>query len=504
MADTSVKMVIAGDEKDGLRALAALERKYDKLEAKMKGVAQQSKRGAKETGGLADKLSLATKFAGGAATAALLLARNMGQARTEAEATFLALEKSERKLRIQAGLTALQSEEARGRTTELASKTGFSQAALNRISTEAASQGFVAPLAKGGVTEALVAILQATNQGEDANLEELVGAFGKFLTGRGKKLTGENALALGVKVRGLFKGTPLQIADLPDFAKVAGIATQVGIGDKDLLSSLAATRGVQSAPEAATGFAKLLTSLTTGDKQVQAKLQRFGVDPKSVDLVGESLPQVLGVLGAKLKQLPPEKRNEFLAGIVGNEKTNLTTLSTLIQAQQTGKLAEFDKLQGDTTGFLEGVRLSRKGVGPGLSKAQAELADLQQRRIAAGGVTDAEIKAQNKIRIERQRLLAQEQGGVAGFFTGVAAGTNDLLDKAASLGGTFPRLGRQLTAEDLAEVRTRREGRISELKQQVADADAVKGLDAIKGVLESIDKKMGNNRPRPNRNANGE
>jgi hypothetical protein len=49
MADTSVKMVIAGDEKDGLRALAALEKKYDKLEGRMRGVTRQSK--LKHSGG---------------------------------------------------------------------------------------------------------------------------------------------------------------------------------------------------------------------------------------------------------------------------------------------------------------------------------------------------------------------------------------------------------------------------------------------------------------------
>lgn len=384
------------------QVLTALEKKVEKLGNKLQAASRKGSRGAKsmqkdmrKTGSQFLKTSLAAVGIGAALTLAV---RKVKELRQEAERTAIALEKSAKKLQIQAGLTDLQSEKAQQRTAALAQKTGFGVLAIDRINTELVSQGFNKPL-QTGASAAFISFLQASNQAEDADLEEFVSAFSKELLAGGKQKTGKNLLALALRARGLFKSTPFQAPDLAELSKARAIAKQVGVTEEQFLSAGTILKEKLPAAESATGLRNVLLRIGAPEKTGLKALKKAGVDPKSIDLIGETLPQALKTLGAALQALPGEEKLRFLKDIFG-QKVAVPALA-LIEGAQAGKFEKFAEFQRDREGFEKAVRVARRGVGPGIAKSKAEVGELQRKRILSGGLTEQEAVEVQKVRFER-------------------------------------------------------------------------------------------------------
>jgi len=414
MAVSDPKLKFTGDAGQLLQILTTMEKKVEKLGNKLEMAGKKGQRSGQSMQAAIKKAGIhfakAALLAGGIGAA---LHASIGQAkelRREAERTAIALEKSGKRLQIQAGLTNLQSEKAAQRTAAIARKTGFDTLAVNRISTELVSQGFAQPL-QTGATEALISFLQASIQGEDAPLEELVAAFSKQLLAGRKKKTGKNLLALGLRVRGVFASTPFQAPDLAEFSKVKSVATDLGVSDEDFISAAVILKSKLGAAQGATGFKNTLLRLAAPETTGVKAFEELGLKKEDVDLVGETLPQVLSLLNDRLDKLLEERRVPVLKQIFG-QKTLVSALG-LLAGQKEGDFERFAKFQLDREGFEQGVRAARQGVGPGIEKGEAEIAELQRRRILSGDITESEAVAMQRLRMER---LAAESGPFSRFL----------------------------------------------------------------------------------------
>ncbi len=396
------------------QVITSLEKKVEKLGNKLEIASKKGRKGARSM--RADMAKAGAQFvktallAGGIGTALFKGVTAAKELRREAERTAIALEKSAKKLQIQAGLTDLQSEKAQQRTAALAQKTGFGVLAIDRINTELVSQGFDKPL-QTGASAAFISFLQASNQAEDADLEEFVSAFSKQLLAGGKKKTGKNLLGLALRVRGVFASTPFQAPDLAEFSKSKSVATDLGVSDEDFLSAAVILNAKLGAAQGATGFKNTLLRLAAPETSGVKAFEKLGLDKTDVDLVGETLPEVLKLLNERLAALPEEERVPTLKKIFG-QKTLVSALG-LLAGQKEGDFDRFAKFQRDRAGFEEGVRVSRRGVGPGLAKGKAELGELQRKEILGGGVTEKEAVQFQRLRFERDMEGA---GDAARFF----------------------------------------------------------------------------------------
>ncbi len=420
------------------QVITALEKRVEKLGNKLEIASKKGRKGARSM--RADMAKAGAQFVktallAGGITAVLTGAASAARGlRLEAERTALALDKSARKLQIQAGLTDLQSEKAQERTSAISKRTGFGQEAVNRVSTELVSQGFDRPL-QTGTTQAVIAGLQAFNRGEEAEIEALITGIGQTLFAQKKAFSAKNVLKLLTTQRGLFKKTPLQLEDLSEFAKVAGLASSLEISPEDFRSASAIAKKGQVGGEASTGFSNLLTKLSTKDAGVRNSLKKFGIDLEDVDLSGETLEEVLLILGKKFKELPQEEKAPFLAGIVGKRKVNLQTLQNLISGAEAGSFKQFAKFQKDPKGFEQGVRVSREGISASTAKIDAILKEEQRKAVLGGGVTESEAEKFFKLTAQREieGLTGPERffksiGQAAGRKVGETVGFRNILE----------------------------------------------------------------------------
>ena len=395
--------------------ITALEKKVEKLGNRLEMASKKGRKGARsmradmaKAGGQFAKTAL---LASGIGSALLVGISKAKELRREAERTFIVLEKSAKKLQIQAGLTDLQSEKAQKRTAVVAQKTGFGILAIDRVNTELVSQGFNKPLTTGA-TEAFISFLQASNQGEDADLEEFVSAFSKQLLAGGKKKTGKNLLALGLRVRGVFASTPFQAPDLAEFSKSKSVATDLGVSDEDFLSAAVILNSKLGAAQGATGFKNTLLRLAAPETSGVKAFGKLGLEKEQVDLVGETLPEVLKLINERLETLPEERRVPVLKQIFG-QKTLVSALG-LLAGQKEGDFELFAKFQKDRAGFEKGVGIAREGIGPGIEKGKANVSELQAQFVKEGGITIAEKEEQLRI-----TQLRRAKGGTT-FLEGAA------------------------------------------------------------------------------------
>lgn len=384
------------------QVITALEKKVEKLGNKLQAASAKGRKGAKsmrvemKTTGF--QFAKAAFAAVGIATA---LSRAVGvakQLRQEAEQTFFILEKSGKRLQIQAGLTNLQTEKAQQTISAIAGKSGVSIQFVERIATEAVSQGFVRPL-KSGVVESLLAFFQATNQGEDADVELLVSSIAKQLTASGKKLTGKAALPTLKRVAGLFFDTPLQTPQLAEISKAAGVTKTVGVSEQDFLSAAVILLRKLPAAEASTGLKNTVLRLAAPEKTGIEAFEELGLTKEQVDLVGETLPQVLKLLKERSDKVKPERRLPLLKKIFGQKV--ITPAGFLISGAGEGLFEKFGKLQQNDAKFEAATKVAREGAGPAVAKLKAETSESQRKRIAAGAVTEKEAVAVQKLAFER-------------------------------------------------------------------------------------------------------
>jgi TP901 family phage tail tape measure protein len=413
VSDATVKTKFTADAQSAERVIAQLEKKYLNLENRLTQLSRKSKQGAEE--GLSGFLKQAMTIdrvgaaVGSLANAYVGLISYQSNLRMEAERTAIVLDETIRKYRIQQGLQALSGEDSRQLATTIGTEAGVSQGGVLRIARQLESSGFSDPL-RSGTAKAVIATLQATAQDvETAPLEEIVSSFAQQLNASGQDRSAANLLKLGVQFRGMF-ATSLEATDLPDFAKVRGLATQVGVSQEEFFGSAAVVRDVMNAAEGSTGLGNFFSKLAAPKPNQLKALETLGVNPADVDFVGESILDISKRLNQAVQALPEEQRVKSLAGLFGAEKSQLGAADALLRAAGSGRFAEYIGMAGDESAFEFSVREARGGPAAANRRLQAQIEEEKARLLEGGGIPETTLGLATQLENLRARRMMTEQG----------------------------------------------------------------------------------------------
>lgn len=309
------------------------------------------------------------------------------QLREETAAEAITADEAIRRFQVQGNLPQHEAKEARKNIAAVSIANAASLDDAYAIATQLQSSGFGSRPDRDGTLDVVQDILDASNLDHSQGVES-VKAMGQFLVGFGKEKTAANLLDLGVATRGLFKETDVQVSDLGAFARAAPTFSRAGVSQQDTLAALGVLREGFDPGEAATFGRNIVSALSTGKvgpKPFQSALDRLGLKPEDVDLVGETLPDALAKIGGALSKLPQEDRLATLKQLF--EKESVAGASVLIASvtgdaallddavksgleddpEKLAKLREtrFDQLVGfqrDEAGFEDAVRTRQSGV----------------------------------------------------------------------------------------------------------------------------------------------
>jgi hypothetical protein len=339
-----------------------------------------------------------------------VVAERSRQLREEADKRMLDSDKQQRELQTQmGGETPEARKAARKRILDIAERNAATPAAVNAITKELAGSGFVDPLASG-TTEFGVQLAQSANLPPEEAVQTMQ-SLGRFLVGFGKEKTNLNVQDLGLRLRGLYKDTTVQVRNAEAWAEAATTLNQFDIPLETSLSALGIATTKEEAAVAATGVRNVVTRMGTfseSDKKTGV-LKRMGLEPADVDLVGETLPEALAKLKAAMESLPKEER--MGAAKVLFEEQGLGTFFTLADAGASGEFEKFAAMQRDRKGFEEGVRLAQSG--PNAADVRRDVRDEKANFAREDKVAlDRETIAVRAEAVKRQMERNRAQGGV--------------------------------------------------------------------------------------------
>lgn len=362
-------------------AISKLEKKYSDLENKIKQVSQRTKGDfAAAVEGIERWATglLSVGVAAGTVTSAIATIKAaQADLRREADQTTASYDELIRKLRVQGGLSASQGTEAQARLTAVAARTGVGFAMAQGTAEEMISQGFDVASGTGAGVERMLQTIRATNA-DPAQARQIVQAYSALLAATGQEKTAANLETVTRAVQRVFKGTPLQAADLAALApKVQGVSSVMGMDEA--LAQFAVMREKSSPEIASTAMKIIWERLTTAgvNTTTQKGLATIQLTPADVDAIGEAPATVLDRLATGLAKIPETERAGVMSQLFGAEAASAATGLLRDRA----KVAEYIKLQTDEAGFAEDVRIATSG--PAAAKARTALIQ-EQYNLGAG------------------------------------------------------------------------------------------------------------------------
>lgn len=366
----SVTTTFFADEKAAHAAIVRLEKKYADLEQK---IGQVSKRSRKSTGEILPDFDKWTASIASVASAYLALPALIGKASqvqaqliTQADEAALKFDQLFRRVRVQAGFTALQTEEAKKRIQGIAVETAVPNEVAAGAAEELVSQGFSAEEGTGKALKTLLETMKASNV-EGGDPRALAQAAAMYLAAQGLDRTDANLREQMIAVQRMFKGTPLQIKDLQALAgktqAMAGVMTP-----REVLAMYDILREKQTPENASTAFKVIgerLQTIAARPEDVRL-LAKTGLKPKDLDLVGESIGEVLDRLAAGLEKLPLEEQNVLMSRLFGEEGRAPATGLIRDRALLKKRIAEMD----DAAGFEADVAVATSGKAAGRTRME--------------------------------------------------------------------------------------------------------------------------------------
>lgn len=426
---SQVHTVFTSEDKDVIAALKRQGQEMAKLREQNRKLTEESKKGSKSAadGVVADVAKIASGYL--TVTAAI----NVGKAALdffresnrkfaeESSAAILKMDEAFRKFRVQAGLTAIESDQSKAFISRAALSAGTSAPQAAAGATQLVSGGFSAQEAlQGGGLDALLATMDANNlAGKGADATETAKALGLFLNATGQELTGANLRTTGVAVANLFKGTNLQLGDLETLAPQASTITNLsGLTGVEQLGVFAQLRQTLDPSGASTQFRNTVASMATAGGQ-QAKvdaLKTMGLNPGDIDMVGETFTDALAKIKAATEGMAPEQANIALTKLFGSE--NLSGPLELMK--NLDKVNANIALTSNEAVFEEAVRIAREGSA--FDRRQAEA-----RREIAFDRGDA-------AQAETLKTIMAATGAEGGYAPVVLSGEEFIFDTLRSFG----------------------------------------------------------------------
>ena len=284
-----------------------------------------------------------------------------------AVATVKELDKATRIHQNQAGLSDVEAVQATAAAINLAEKHGAKVRDVQAAQTQAVSGGFADP---EQTTDVLMSIL-ASSSLDSSQAGDISKAGGRFLFSMGKEKNAKNLLDLGIRMRGLYSKTDVQMGDLSAFSQAAPAFGTAGVSMEDTLSALAIMKQGESEGVTATHGKNIVSLMASfaNDKGKTEALKKMGLKPSQLDLSGESLPQALAAWKEGLEKLKDDAtRSQVMSTLVGAD--NLTGAAFLLN--NVDKFKEYGAAQHDTEGFEKGVRTTESGYEAQSNRLEAQ------------------------------------------------------------------------------------------------------------------------------------
>jgi len=315
--------------------------------------------------------SLATGL--GSVTAAFTAAAMQQERfREQTEQSVMSLDEWSRKFAIQQGLTTLQTKDATRQILDVAQENAVTPEKAFSAATQLVSSGFNAPQ-ETGTLDAFLKILASGNLGSSDPVQSIQ-AMSQFMSAFQMQKNGQNMMDIGVRMRGLFAGTDVQMSDMSNLAGAAPSLNQAGLSLEESLSAFTLLREQMAPGEASTKLRNVVQNLQVSGSQKDRveTLKSMGMKPEDVDFQGENLEGVLDNLRKGLSTLPPEQQVIAQAKLV--EKENLGALVSLLSGQD--KMQEFNVMQQDKAGFVLGVQTAQSGPNAAMRRKESKQAQM--------------------------------------------------------------------------------------------------------------------------------
>lgn len=324
MASNNAEIKWTSDDAAVVRAFEKMERNMDTLARKMDNVERESKKASKaaESGfdkaaGAVMKVGAAIIGSGGIINALNTWSEANRRILEEANETGKAYDDMFRKFRVQSGLTQVETEKSRLRIMEVAERNATPVDVATAASTALIGADVSVEDATGGVlNDILRGIAAARVNGDPLDPAQVSTAITSYLKSQGTELTRENIANRVVGAQQIIGRSDFKMGDFQELTKVAsGFKGYLSPEEQLAAFSTLITEGAKSAPESATNLRNVVARLTTAQQypaQVAA-LERLGLKPSQVDLVGEDIGSVLSLFNERLQTVPEEDQAGILA-----------------------------------------------------------------------------------------------------------------------------------------------------------------------------------------------
>jgi len=455
----------------------------------------------RETGFSMGKMTIA---AGAATTGAYAfvaglesITRAAREASGEVADADLALDSMSRRLQVQAGLTDEGRVSETKKLLEVALERGATAEDAIPLAVQLKSSGFDSD---PEIVDEILKTQQATNFSGES--KDLVVGIGQLLESYGLDKTLANAQPITTASSGLFKETDFQIVDLQQLAKQGSVLEGANLELETSLAAFGALRETLPAGESATGLRNFVSILQTAgaeNAKVEA-LEKLGITPEEVDLVGESLSDVLERIRIGVQGVSESEANLATGKLFGRE--NVASAKLLINgreriAELEGKLTDREQFEEDAETISEGRQATENrrevrgllrnlgGAGAGAARLVGQEKDANEKfderrdEVLEGDDTDA-VKRTKLAAIEAARAALPASRAAVDILAVTASGLNQLQESAVEghvrlfsklpvVGGLFDG-GKQEESEETANVVR---GRVIERKPEPIQAARV-------------------------------
>lgn len=344
----------------------------------------------------------------------------------EATKTTLQLDKAARFYQVQSGFKDIDRDKATADIINVAEANAVDVGDAMAVSKQLVSSGFADP-EKRGTADVMLKMLASSNL-DSSKGEDMAKAAGQFMVAfRKDKNDPANLLELGVRTRGLFKQTDVQMGDLGEYAQSAPAFADAGVSLEHTMSTNAILREAMNAADVKTQGKTIVSLMTTfGKEKAKAEeLKKLGLKPGQLDLTGETLPEALAKLEGGMARLNGSERSGVLKTLFGDDaKTGASILLSSLD-----KYEKFGAMQGDKAGFEEGVRTNQSGPNAQLMRLEARKA--RERLKYKEQLNNDALLNQEFVRQREEYGLDAKSMGPAGFFYNAAVATGAALTDAA-------------------------------------------------------------------------
>jgi hypothetical protein len=352
--------------------------------------------------------------------------------RMEADAAAAKFDDLFRKVNVQAGTLGVAGEAGKKRLLNVALQNASTVEESTSIAKALAGSGFNAEQATGDALSTVLQAQAAMGQQGEGKGGIIAEATAKYMNALGMDMTGANMRKVLVGMQQSAKAGFGKFEDMaPLSGKVGGFSGKVK--SEDLLAAFnIGLKSSGSADTAATGLKIFGDRLmgASGDKEREGLLKKAGIKPEQVDLIGESLDDVMATLDTALQKMPETQRTPFMQQMFGLEASGFAT--KLIENR--GQMDMFRGVMSNEAGFNADVVEMTSGKAAG--QRREALREEKRKADADTGFLD---------RLNVADRLAKEQGGwdiMSPIRRQVAWGASAFMSEDAALAGAFADAGK--------------------------------------------------------------